>query len=71
MMERSHVRRRTELRTDIAKRLARVRGDMTSDEFDALLDDMVRVAERFAVLEREPGALGTHDGVARRDERKR
>lgn len=43
--------RRKELRADVVARLQRVRGEMTDAEFDALVDDVERTADRFAEID--------------------
>ena len=49
--------RRHDLRTELVARLQRVRGEMTDAEFDALVRDVERTAERFSEIDRAwPGA---------------
>ena len=43
--------RRKELRADLVARLKRVRGEMTDAEFDELVDDVERTADRFAEID--------------------
>lgn len=42
--------------TTMAARLARVRGQMTDEEFGRLLADIGRTAERFTEIDAAPGA---------------
>ena len=48
--------RRAELKATIESRLAKVRGALTDAQFDQLIADVVRTAERFAEIEKKPGA---------------
>jgi hypothetical protein len=43
--------RRAEFQILIRTRLERVRGDMTADDFERLIADVVGTAEKFAAIE--------------------
>ena len=53
MRERRDDRRR-ELRAELVDRLSRVRGQMTDAEFEGLVADVERTAERFAEIDARP-----------------
>ena len=42
------------LQSTIAKRLERVRGTMTDDDFERLVADLARAADRFARIDSDP-----------------
>jgi hypothetical protein len=48
--------RRDAFKAMLRKRLQRVRGRLTDDQFERLLADVARTAERFTAIENAPGA---------------
>jgi hypothetical protein len=44
-----------EYKTSVRARLTRVRGALTDEEFERLIADVVRTAERFVAIERSLG----------------
>ena len=45
-----------EYKTSVRARLTRVRGALTDEQFETLIVDVVRTAERFVAIERSAGA---------------
>lgn len=45
-----------EYKTNVRARLTRVRGALTDEQFEKLIADVVRTAERFVAIERSLGA---------------